>query len=244
MSRNFPFLSFFICFTAVIFLCFLGHWQVERLAWKNNLQRDLDQEFAQDISKTKISETDLENITGHHILRGALKGSLDFRQAISMHGYIADGRSVSSVVVPLYLKNGTGVVAVDIGCGAQVDLDVVHQNGRRDTDVYGIARLPQSNYFTPQNSPMKGDWWRMEPTELAAFWHVDHVMNARVVAEIVPDFAGMKSAALVSCPIEKDLRNDHLSYAVFWFMMAGVLSVMWGVRFLRPALRAAQERPD
>ena len=47
------------------------------------------------------------------------------------------------------------------------------------------------------------------------------------------------SNQFAACPIEKKLRNDHFSYAIFWFSMALILAIIWSIRFLKPYIRGS-----
>jgi surfeit locus 1 family protein len=232
MRKKFPFVPTFVCLLGVIVLCALGTWQVERLSWKNNLQAALDKEFSEAIPSREFHFTDFDN---KKIQRGYIEGKPDMSKAIMLHGRVADGRSLISVIVPLQTRAGD-VVALEIACGEKITIEklrqvAVYQSLRFD----GVLRPAPSSYWAPQNSPEKDDWWRVDMAQFAEHWGMPKVQPLLMSAENLV-LAGQD---VMPCPIEKTLRNDHFSYAIFWFIMAGVLCVMWAIRFLRPYLQSA-----
>lgn len=233
LSR-FPIVSLVVCLIAVVILCFLGGWQVERLQWKKNLQRNLDAAFAQKYP-TPFTEEKLQFIQKGQVTRGFAEGQVDISKAVLFHGRIQDGQSVLAVIVPLSISSLGRTVAVEIGCAVHPDIkDLSFLKNARLT-IMGIIRQPRWSFASPANIPEKGQWWRIDTRELGAYWGMQNLENLVITAEntkaLVP--------TLNACPIEKKLRNDHASYAVFWFSMAGILLVIWGVRFLKPYLQSA-----
>lgn len=232
MKPHFPTFSLIVCLTAVFILCALGIWQVQRLSWKNNLQQNLNREFAKDISQSPLLPEDFD---AAEMKRGFVIGLPDMSKAILLHGRVTEGRSILSVVAPVQIATSR-YIAVEIGCAGKPDLDSLRQKGStKPAHFTGVLRQPRWSYWAPLNHPDAMDWWRLDVQQLADYWGVDSVAPMVMTAETAPSFA----ADLEACPIEVSLRNDHLSYAIFWFTMAIVLGGMWGLRFLRPYLQSA-----
>lgn len=234
MNKKFPFLASFVCFVAVLVLCALGAWQVERLQWKNNLQQNLDAAFA-DENPAAFTADQFQTIQKSQVIRGRAEGQLDVSKAVLLNGRIQDGKSVKAVIAPLSIPLLGVTVPVEIGCGISPKADHLQSLQNQKISVTGILRQPRWSFATPVNNPSKGEWWRVDAQELGAYWSVQGMSNAVITAENTADLV----PELNACPIEKKLRNDHASYVFFWFVMAGVLSIIWGIRFLKPYLQSA-----
>lgn len=231
-SRSFPFFASIVCLCGVVILCGLGAWQIKRLSWKNDLQAELSAAFAKPVSD--LGELNFSALHRGDIHRGFITGTPDMSKAIILHGRVYDGRAMLSLVVPFQTKDK--VIPVEIGCGASIDLNnFIRIKPYEPLSITGVARVPSWSMFTPQNIPDKGDWWRLDAQQLSRYWGYPSVEPVFFTQEDI-HFVG---AGLTACPIEKSLRNDHLSYAVFWFVMVGILCAMWGLRFLRPYLQSA-----
>jgi surfeit locus 1 family protein len=227
MNKKFPFVASFICLIAIFILCRLGVWQVERLQWKNNLQAELDAAYT-----SPPIQLSLDNIRHGEIRRGNITGMPDMSKAIILHGRVYNGRAMQSLVVPFQTEGN--IIPLEIGCGQSIDLDnFIGIKPNENMQVTGVARSHSWSYFTPQNNPDKGDWWRLDAKELSNYWGYLSVSPFFITQENVY-FA---ESDLTACPIEKKLRNDHFSYAIFWFTMAFVLMIMWGIRFFKPYIR-------
>jgi len=234
MNKKFPFIASFICLVAVLILCALGVWQIERLQWKNDLQAQLDQAFATE-NPAPFDEQQIKNLQKGQVLRGAADGHLNMSKAVLFHGRIQDGQSVMSVVAPFILSSHDIAFPVEVGCTAHPDIQKIKSFADQKIHAIGVLRQPRWSFATPKNIPDKQEWWRMDSQDLSGSWKISNLENAYLTLENSQEI----DASLTACPIEKKLRNDHASYAFFWFAMAFILSIIWGIRFLRPYLQSA-----
>ena len=228
IPRPFPVTATLLTLTGVIILGNLGHWQQERLAWKNALQANLDAEFAKQADKTTLTAADLDLTKTSDIKRGALAGHLDFTRQLSVGGQIADGKPVYHHFVPLLLKDGE-TVFVAVGYSASPDAIPTPTTRARTDTVIGAVRLPMWNRFTPPNNPEKNSWFRADPVEMAKALGLKDPVPALMYAE----WHGYKLDALPTIPVEPILRNEHRNYMMFWYAMAAVLALIYFLRFWR-----------
>lgn len=233
-SNKFPIISLIVCFAAILVLCRLGAWQIERLAWKNDLQQNLDEAFAKD-SPDPFDKEDFEKLQKGQVIRGTVEGRLNLAQAVLFHGRIEGGKSVMTLVAPLTLSPSQLSVSVEVGCSANADAKTLETLKAKDVNVSGVMRVPSWTFVTPQNIPAQGEWWRLNPLELETYWALQNMQSGVITAENTDDLV----SGFTPCIVEKQLRNDHQSYAIFWFSMAAVLAVMWCLRFLKPYLQSA-----
>lgn len=232
--HKFPVVSLIVCFVAILVLCRLGAWQIERLAWKNDLQQNLDEAFAKEKPDDFVAEH-FEKLEKNQVIRGTAEGKLDLSKAVLFHGRIEGGKSVMTLVAPFDLSSSNLTVPVEVGCSATAKLEDLKALKAKQVSMIGVLRLPSWSFVTPVNHPSQGEWWRLDAQELATYWGSKHMNAGVVTAENTEDLI----TGFTPCVIEKQLRNDHQSYAIFWFAMAGVLSVIWGIRFLKPYLQSA-----
>jgi len=235
MVQKFPVIPTISCLVAVCILGSLGFWQIQRLEWKNNLQQSLDTAFSKE-DPNALNKEDLSDLKRTQIIRGQLKGRADFKNSIVHYGRIENGQSIVSIIVPAQSTISEKIIPVEVGCAHNIDsLDDIKKIGLKEISVTGIIREPRWSFATPPNTPNEGEWWRLDSKELSNYWEMGDVLPIIMTAENTDDL----SSFLTPCPIEKTLRNSHLSYAIFWLIMAGVLSIMWGLRFLKPYLQSA-----
>jgi surfeit locus 1 family protein len=238
MKQKFPVFASLVCFVAVFFLCALGTWQIQRLQWKNELQHNLDVAFATK-NPPLLTEGQFSKIERGQVVRGLANGVLDISKAVMVHGRIENGKSVVAVVAPLEMTSFHFSVPVEIGCGDPAIIGKLPSLKPKDVSIVGVLRQPRWSFVTPPNIPEKGDWWRMNAQEFSTYWKVENLQSSVLTAENTLDFGSALWPKLTPCTIEKTLRNDHASYAFFWFLMAGSLAVIWVIRFLKPYLQSA-----
>ncbi|MCB1558576.1 MAG: SURF1 family protein [Alphaproteobacteria bacterium] len=234
MKRRFPFVASFVCLCAFFVLIGLGVWQVQRLAWKTELQHKIDVLMSRhDLPELSSDDFDFEN--PNDLKRGLVFARFDLSKAIYLNGYLDRGKTLYPVLVPARLESS------EMNFAALLWVDQKKRSkdwaGKRSLDwgMYGILRQPEPSVFKPDNNPDNEEWWQIDVQQLAGFWELDRLAPAVFYAENPPMID--ENLGVYNFPTQ--LKNDHLQYAIFWFTMAGVLCVLWGVRFLRPYLQSA-----
>ena len=228
VPRPFPVIATLLTLAGVATLGSLGHWQQDRLAWKNALQANLDAEFSRQNIPTEQTAKNLALKETSDIKRVSLTGRLDFDHQISLGGQIVEGKPVYHHLVPLLLKTGETVFVV-VGYSASPEPRSTPGTRAQTDHVTGIARLPVWNRFTPPNDPAKNTWFRADPAEMATALGLKNPAPALVYAQ----WHGYKLDALPPVPVEHKLRNEHLNYMIFWYAMAVVLALIYFLRFWR-----------
>lgn len=215
----------------LVILVTLGFWQVERLKWKTELIHELEvRAAAKPIplpTDPRIVPADLANrhvtVTGHYM----------YETELHLLNRVRKGVPGIDIVTPLVRDDGEGVVMVDRGW---VPMDwpgtPIEQQGAEpiQVEVTGIVRVPPSpGWLTPDNQPAKNDWYYIDLTAMSqaagTLTNTDYYVYAtgeRVLSD--------KSApSLTPDPHvwHIDLPNNHLSYAITWFSLAGVLVVIY-----------------
>ena len=208
----------------------LGFWQLERLQWKEELIAKIE-------ARTKappISLKEAAAIAGEgrdpSYYRVRASGRFDHAKERYLFAVSEGGRGGWHVITPLETEDGETVL-VDRGFVPDALKDpAARAEGNVDSAVTltGIVRMPETpGPFTPNNEPEANRWfWRdlgamarsmfpNEPVELAPFF---------LEAEKGEVPGGWPEGGQTRL----DIPNNHLQYAITWFLLAACLLAVYG----------------
>lgn len=208
----------------------LGVWQLQRLEWKQGL-------IAQIEARTKGPPIALEDAVAYvgegrdpSYYRVRVDGR--FHHAKERYLYaVSEGRVGWHVITPLETEDGD-VVLVDRGFVPDELKDpsarALGQVGNVVT-VTGIVRTPETQaVFTPDNEPKVNRWfWR----DLAG---MARSMFPAGTTEVAPFFLEADKSELPGGWPEGgqtrlEIPNNHLQYAITWFLLAAGLLIVYGL---------------
>ena len=216
----------------------LGVWQLQRLQWKQGLIAEIE-------TRTKAPPTSLSEAVAlarkgddPSYLHVRVAGR--FENDKERHLYaIAEGAPGWHLITPLTTDDGT-VVLVDRGFVP----DTMKEQATRpqslidgETSVTGLVRLPETQgTFTPNTEIERDRWYYRDLDGMARSMFADKPPN------LAPFFLeAEESGPPGSWPrggqTRLDLPNNHLQYALTWFLLALGLVVIYAV-YVRQALRA------
>lgn len=189
----------------VAILLSLGVWQLQRLEWKRSVLAEIDARLA----AAPVPLPPHPDPAADRYLRVTASGLL---QPGEIHVYTSLGGSVGyRIVAPLLLPDGRRIL-LDRGFVPLADKDTPRAPG--PVDVTGTLAWPQDgdpdpdrarNIWLARDVPMMARDLGTEPTLLIA---------ATPTGEPVP------------MPVTVNIPNDHLQYAITWFGLALVWTVM------------------
>lgn len=216
---------------AFVFLIGLGVWQLRRLEWKEALIARVEDRAhvapaplpAKD-RWTAIKGDDYDfthvKVDGRFdLLHEALVYALAPPGAGSEPGYV--------VLTPMALDGG-GTVLVNRGFVAQSKAgdQAFRTEPKGSVEIIGTMREPQTrNPFTPADNPSKGVWYTRDPEKIGATLALDQPAPF----SIDQDPGGAADGLLRVAVTTVDIPNNHLSYAVTWFGLAGALAVVFAI---------------
>ena len=205
----------------------LGVWQLQRLHWKEGLIAEIE-------TRSKGAPITLQQATaiareggdpGYY--RVKVEGRFDHAKELYLYA-VSEGRAGWHVITPLTSGNG-GVVLIDRGF---VPDELKNPAARPDGElsstvaVTGIVRVPETQgSFVPDNEIGANRWfWRDLPA----------MARAIGASEVAPFYLeAEKSDVPGGWPeggqTRLELPNNHLQYALTWFLMAAALLVIYGV---------------
>lgn len=201
----------------------MGTWQVQRLAWKENLLAAIEQAKGQP-AITKLPQSDAD-ITALEFRPVTLSGS--WVRGVEYHLFPRwyQGKQGYWIIAPFTLGDGR-VVLVNRGWVPTEKKDPATRpetQARGYDKVAGLLRLGGERHaFTPSNRAEKNLWFARDIGEMAAAHDLKRVIPAMV------DVVGTQDANHLPVPSDGTitLRNDHLSYIITWYgIAAGILVI-------------------
>lgn len=213
---------------ALAVLLSLGTWQIQRLAWKEEL-------IARASARAKLPPAHLppaSEWTGPQWREAeyrqfAVSGRFRHEFEVQVYTILSEPKGKYAgagywVLTPLELTDGSYVI-VNRGF---VPLDRKSPSSRADskvegeTSVIGLLRLPdEPNFFTPASDPQKGVWHSRQPVEIARAFKLSNVAPF-----FLDEIAEYRTGQLPQ-PNETKLTfvNNHLGYALTWYGLACTL---------------------
>jgi len=167
-----------------------------------------------------------------------VKGSFDHTKERYLYALSSEGEPGWHVITPFTTLEGE-LVLVDRGFVPDNLRDPSSRTGGQlegNVDVTGLVRVPESpGPFTPDNEPDNNRW----------FWRDLHGMISSVfptaTMDAAPFFLEVEKTDLPGGWPEGgqtrlELPNNHLQYAITWFLLAGAVVVIYLV-YVRGAYR-------
>ncbi|TCT09944.1 surfeit locus 1 family protein [Tepidamorphus gemmatus] len=211
-----------------VVLCGLGLWQLQRLAWKQNLVAMVEAR-AQAPAVPVPAEADWPALTrdSDEYRKVTLVGRFDHGHEVQVFTSLQDDRFEVSgpgwwVMTPLRLDSGA-IVFVNRGFVPHAFRDPATRAAGQlagEVEITGLLRLPEAgNIFTPDNQPGTRTWYVRDPQAIAAAERLDRVAPFFVDADSTPNPGGLPLGGATRVAF----RNDHLGYAITWFGLAVAL---------------------
>lgn len=211
----------------------LGIWQVERLQWKESLIRELTLRG----SGPAIPLPTDDSIPVADLMYRPVTVAGRYMDEAEMHllNRVRKGVPGMHLVTPLERSDGGPTILVDRGW-VPLDWSGTPAGGPADVTVTGIVRTPpEPSVFIPDNRPEKNEWYYLDPVAMAQNAGVlpfsDYYVYATAEAPAKLPTADGSAASEPDYPVPNewkvDLPNNHLSYAITWFALAGILAAIY-----------------
>jgi surfeit locus 1 family protein len=214
----------FFALIAFAILCALGIWQIERLAWKQDLIARVENRSRAE-ARPLPPEQDWPQVSAardeyRHV---RLEGKFRYDREAFAYALLSDPRGRFSgpgywVMTPLELDSGA-LVFVNRGFVPMDRMDLptrtAGQEGSRVT-ITGLLRMPEGrNWFTPPDDTGRRIWQERDPAAIA---------RAEGLARVAPFFVDAEESGPGGLPQGGETRvtfsNNHLQYVVTWFGLA------------------------
>ena len=191
----------------------LGVWQVQRLAWKENILTELDARLTGAPTPFSTAATEADDEYTRVTLSGTPTGE-------ELH-VLTSGTTAGTgyrVISKFILDDGTAIL---------VDLGLLPLDGKdappliAPMQITGTLLWPDDkNASTPDPDLAKNIWFARNTVTMADDLSTDSFM-------VVASTANPADARLTPLPVETSgIKNDHLEYAITWFSLAFVWAIM------------------
>ncbi len=217
--RMIPIVLFGLAGTAI--LVWLGVWQIHRLAWKTDLLARIEAQITAEPVALPATVDPVSDQYLHVLESGAiLPGEVNVYTSAPPHGV------GYRVIVPFQLADGRKIL-LDRGFVPILDKDKPRLVG--PIRVQGSLLWPrETDSYTSPPDLAKNIWFARDVALMSKALGTLPVM---LVTEASDD-----AAAPLALPVTIDIPNDHLQYAITWFLMAMAwvgMTVYWLWRIKR-----------
>jgi surfeit locus 1 family protein len=230
MTQKFPLWATLFTLIGIIILCGLGTWQINRLHWKETLLADMEAAYQTDPQKNLQTHTMLREATLKEtaLIHGGVMGRF------TQHPPLRSGprpreEQAGYHLYALFKTTDGGNILVNRGwMPAGQDPLTAAPPPQGMMTLYGLFRSPaRANAFTPPNDGAKNYWYRFDTNSIKAHFNID------TLAPYILYVEGPESDTPPYPLSERlEINNNHRFYAFFWFAMAGVLAVIYILRFV------------
>ena len=202
----------FIGFAGTACLLYLGKWQIDRLYWKLDVLKKIDQKIA--APPVPLPAEPSESV--HKYLSVEISGQFlqeSIRVLASKKRYGAGYR-----IIHVFRTNGRRLL-VDLGfVGLETDYDVDLIN---DISLVGNLHWPDEvDNFTPEPDLENNIWFARNVERVAS------ALKTEPILLILKD-STLKDQNIKPMPIDTThIPNDHLQYAITWFSLAIIWALM------------------
>ena len=208
MSRKWLFVVFIAVPGLLALLC-LGVWQTKRLAWKEalleNISYNLSSEPATLPAELKKSE--------HNYKMVEVEGSLEPRSIFVLTPVKGSGAGFR-VIYPFKLKDGSKIL-IDRGVIKEQDTDRLETVGQQSLVIGYLFWPNETDYFTPDPNLKRNIWFSRDLEKMASFLETQKILVVATENRLDPSLKMQDPT--------RDIPNNHLQYAITWFMM----SILW-----------------
>ena len=208
------FIKYFMLLAIIGFLL-LGIWQLDRLAWKNTLLSS---------AKNNSSLAPI-NFTQEEFHEGLLYRLVNFSGALVENDKLVlipesyKQEFYYRIMAPI--KIGKKNILIDFGLTKNKKLKIPGNIKSRGI----FFNFDRKNIFYPKNNPQKLVWYNTDYQTMQKYFGIN---IEPYYIKIVPGFS--VSNELVIKPFATSYRNDHLMYAITWFLLAFFCSIIFYFR--------------
>lgn len=201
-------------------LIWLGLWQVDRLGWKQQILANIDARLAAAPAPLRLDATEAQDEYSRVTLSGIPDGN-------ELH-VLVSGTSAGTgyrVIVPFRLDDGARIL-VDLGL---LPLDAKNAAPLiAPMQISGTLLWPDDrNDSTPAPDFSRNIWFARDVAIMSDA--LDTLPLMVVASQTSP-----ADPRLTALPVTTaDIKNDHLEYAITWFLLALVWAIMSMVLILR-----------
>src|SRR4030095_3625845 len=197
----------------------LGLWQVQRLAWKEELIARLDRQLrAEPVTAPPANAMPLREVDEYR--RVSAQGRFDYGREVTVRAATALGAGYW-VLTPLQRADGSWLL-VNRGFVPQ-EMRAQIPRGEETAGVVGLLRLTEPGGSLLQaNVPAEGRWYSRDVAAIA--------QAQGLAGPVAPFFVDAQATPATAAAWPRpgltvvQFKNDHLIYALTWFALAAIMA--------------------
>ena len=199
----------FIAIPGLLVLLSLGVWQTKRLAWKESLLENINY----NLSSEPVFLSNSVKKSEHNYKMVKVKGALEPRSIFILTPVKGSGAGFR-VISPFKLVDG-GKILIDRGVIKEKDKSFL-KTSRQQSLLSGYLSWPnETDYFTPEPNFTRNIWFSRDLEKMANFLETQPILVVLTENRLDPSIRMQDPT--------NDIPNNHLQYAITWFMMA----ILW-----------------
>ncbi len=218
MYKNFFFHLLLV--SVISSLVVLGFWQLQRLEWKNAILSKIEDNY----NNTVIDFPFLDDTSQFEYMRSKIEGKYLLDRLMFFYKSNLAGDPGFNIIIPFKTIEGN-TVYVDNGWIPYKDkekLDITFINNSDILNLSGVLIFKKDRkYFTPENDYNKNIWYLLNTDEMDQF----HNLSSSVYILKLDDQKYFEELLIEFKPT--NINNNHLQYAVTWFLMALFISIFY-----------------
>jgi surfeit locus 1 family protein len=207
----------------------LGTWQMDRMQWKENLISERSQRLAAPPVNLPAQVAAPEAL---EYRRAQAVGRFLHDREMYLAGRSNRGQSGYHVVTPLQRADGSAVLVNRGWVPLDRKLPQSRDQGQVDgqVTVQGLARVPPApGWITPANQVEGNFWFYVDIPAMAKAARLANVLPVYIEAGPTPNPGGLP----VGGQPQTNLPNNHLQYAITWYLLAVALGVIYVLRSMK-----------
>ena len=194
----------------------LGFWQLYRLEWKENLIKT----FEKNLSKPPLNIDDNKKT---EFLKIKFKGDINRNYKIFYPAKTLNGKSGFRLASILTTINGENIL-IDEGWYMEENHEYFLSNKSIfNKEIIGYIRYPRkAQIFTPKNNFVSNEWYTYNLKEIEEYLEIK--INQKY---FIKNMSNSEESFLIPSELKPTFRNNHLQYAITWFLMSFALFVLF-----------------
>ena len=219
LIKNFSF--HFIFLVTICFLLLLGYWQTQRLEWKTNIINSVEKNYMLKLEKFPFEGgIDKE----FEFMQVELKGFFIKEKLMYFFKSNLNGMSGFEIVLPLKTEDAKYVYVIlgwiPYDFKEKFNLEFIDANKEFIVNgalIYSKERKP----LIPDNEYSASIWYLLNTDEMDNF----HKIESSAYILKITDQNKFENLLIEFEP--SNIRNNHLQYAVTWFLLSIVILIMY-----------------
>ncbi|MDP2206158.1 MAG: SURF1 family protein [Alphaproteobacteria bacterium] len=195
----------------------LGVWQMQRLAWKTELLSRIDAQMQQ---PPEALPAEIAVPADWEYRNVDMAGDFDPKTVFWIKPRTENGKVGAHMLAGFRRTDSDLPVFVNLGFVPDHLMDKAAVPEAMQ-EVRGVVQIPYPSAFTPDNDPVRGDWYWADIPALAKA--AGYAAVTPVIVTVPPHGQGYPAGFAVTA----NIRNNHLQYALFWFSMAAILLIVF-----------------